>query len=75
VTRQTGVVFREFKDRGYCFVRDRDGVSRFLHVSAFEDPSEFDKLEVGSSVEFTPVLNQRGPSATMAVLVGDSSSN
>lgn len=66
--RMIGKVFREFKDKGYCFVRGEDGLSRFLHVSKFIDPRDFDGVAIGVEVEFEPVEGPKGAQADKAVL-------
>jgi cold shock CspA family protein len=51
----TGVVIRVLLNKGYCFVRGNDRVSRMLHVNDFIDAKEFDTIHEGSGVEFEPV--------------------
>lgn len=60
-----GTVKRIIADRGFCFVRDEDGVEYFLHSS--ELPlGEFALLTVGSRVAFIVADSEKGPRAAQA---------
>jgi len=50
----TGVVIRVLLNKGFCFVRGEDGLSRFVHARDFEPPEAFDRSHEGMKVEFTP---------------------
>ena len=50
-----GTVISVFLNRGFCFVRGEDRISRFAHVRDFTEPTEFDTLRTGSAVTFTPL--------------------
>lgn len=64
-TARDGQVKRIITDRGFCFVRDADGVEYFLHSS--ELPlGEFALLAVGSKVRFVVADSDKGPRAEQA---------
>jgi cold shock CspA family protein len=50
----TGVVIRVLPNKGFCFIRGEDGLSRFVHAREFQPPEAFDKTYEGQKVEFTP---------------------
>jgi cold shock CspA family protein len=56
----TGTIIRLVPNKGYCFIRGDDGVSRFGHCRAFTDPLAFDRAREGQAVEFTPVVAPDG---------------
>lgn len=49
-----GYIYRIEKDRGFAFIRDEQGQSRFAHASQFMSLAEFDKIGERQAVEFTP---------------------
>lgn len=56
-----GVIITVIRDKGFCFIRGKDGLSRFGHVRDFISPTDFDLLHDGQVVEFSPMdLNQTG---------------
>ena len=64
-TARDGMIKRIIADRGFCFVRDDDGVEYFLHSS--ELPlGEFALLTVGSRVRFVVADSDKGPRAEQA---------
>jgi cold shock CspA family protein len=56
----TGTIIRLVPNKGYCFIRGDDGVSRFGHARAFCDPLAFDRAREGQAVTYTPVIDARG---------------
>ena len=56
----TGTIIRLLPNRGYCFIRGDDGVSRFGHARAFVDPRAFDQVREGQAVTFEPVVDDAG---------------
>jgi cold shock CspA family protein len=53
----TGTIIRLMPNKGYCFIRGDDGVSRFGHARAFVDPLAFDLAREGQAVRYTPVTD------------------
>lgn len=49
-----GSVIRVLLNKGYCFVRGEDGLSRFAHARDFKPMEMFDRVYEGQKVEFTP---------------------
>jgi cold shock CspA family protein len=49
-----GTITRMLHVKGFGFLRDEDGHSRFFHAGALVDQDEFFQLKTGQSVEFTP---------------------
>ncbi|WP_369355876.1 cold-shock protein [Lysinibacillus capsici] len=56
-----GRVTKIFQDKGYGFIKDEVGESRFFHVSNIKG---FDELFEGSVVTFNPSQNTKGLQAT-----------
>jgi cold shock CspA family protein len=56
----TGRVYRVVRDKGFAFLRDEDGCSRFIMAKNFVDPTQFDHLSEGATVEFEPVSEGGG---------------
>ena len=56
----TGTIIRIVPNRGYCFLRGDDGVSRFGHARAFVDPLAFDLAREGQAVRYTPITDSDG---------------
>jgi cold shock CspA family protein len=52
-----GRVTKYFEEKGYGFIEDENGESRFFH---FSNVKGMDRLHTGSSVEFSPNQNNRG---------------
>jgi cold shock CspA family protein len=50
-----GTITRINLNKGYCFVRGIDGLSRFAHASSFTPASVFDTLREGQPVYFDSV--------------------
>ena len=55
--RLKGTIIRLVPNKGYCFIRGDDGISRFGHARAFTDPLAFDSAREGQAVEFDPILD------------------
>lgn len=60
-----GYVFKIEKDKGFGFIRDENGLSRFFNAKHVQPTIEFDRIEEGQRVSFTPVTvgepgNQKG---------------
>jgi len=56
----TGKVIRVLPDKGFGFIRDENGESRFMHVRECESLKFFESLKEGSTVEFTPMNDGKG---------------
>lgn len=56
----TGVVVRLFVSKGFGFVRDEQGYTRFIHANDFTHRWEYDLLHEGKVVQFTPVETDKG---------------
>jgi cold shock CspA family protein len=52
-----GTIIRLIPNKGFCFIRGDDGVSRFGHASAFSDPLGFDQAREGQAVRYTPMTD------------------
>lgn len=52
-----GRVSRYFQAKGYGFIKDENGESRFFHTSNVKGLND---ISEGSLVEFTPAKNQKG---------------
>jgi len=61
-----GRVTKFFHDKGYGFIKDENGDSRFFHVSSIKG---YDEIIEGSIVRFEPGENQKGLIATDIKLV------
>ena len=55
--RMVGTVISLFPNKGFAFIRGSDRITRFMHVSAFRNRVEFDTLNLGTRVMFTPVMD------------------
>lgn len=51
----TGYVFKLEQDKGYGFIRDEQGMSRFFNAKHVLPQIDFDKMAEGQAVTFTPV--------------------
>jgi cold shock CspA family protein len=56
-------------DRGFCFLRDTEGVEVFFLHSALASPDHFATLAVGVVVEFAAEAGPKGPRATKVTVV------
>jgi len=52
-----GTIIRLLPNRGFCFIRGDDNISRFGHARAFTHPLDFDQAREGQAVEFTPIIH------------------
>jgi len=52
-----GTITKVLPNRGYCFIRGDDGLSRFGHARGFVDPVAFDRAREGQAVEFDPIMD------------------
>lgn len=55
-----GTVIRLLPNKGYGFVRDQEGRTRFFHAKAFINSSDFDLVMEGFVLEFEPAVNDDG---------------
>ena len=53
--RMRGTVIRLLPNKGYGFVRDQEGRTRFFHAKAFVVSGDFDLVMEGFCLEFEPV--------------------
>lgn len=59
-----GHVKRIVREKGFGFIRDAGGAEWFFHRSEVQPKGEFDMLNEGDSVSFTPGKSDKGPRAT-----------
>ncbi len=57
----TGVIVRLFHVRGYGFIQDQDGDTRFLNAVDLVDQDKWYTLKTGQRVTFKPVVRRRKP--------------
>lgn len=50
----TGVVTRYFPAKGYAFIRDENGATRFFHAGAVLPLRDWDRVREGCNVIFEP---------------------
>ena len=62
-----GVITKVFPDKGFAFLRDAEGTSRFIHASWTN--GMFDTLKPGVQVDFVPTENERGKRAEDIVVI------
>jgi len=60
MVRMRGTVIRLLPNKGYGFVRDQEGRTRFFHAKAFVNPNDFDLVMEGFVLEFSPAVNVDG---------------
>lgn len=65
----TGVVTKVILSKGYGFIRDSEGMSRFFHQRAVVDPMLFDRLHEGLHVRFIPTQDGEKDNRLRAVNV------
>ena len=53
-----GTIIRMLPNRGFCFIRGDDNISRFGHARAFKNPLDFDTAREGQGVSFQPIIHQ-----------------
>lgn len=67
--KHTGVVKSVRPDRSYAFLTDGQGVDRFFHRDAMNNPADYDVLIPGVYVFFIPLKHAKGPRAGRVHLV------
>jgi len=56
-----GSIIRVHATKGFGFILDEDGHSRFFHISGFlGDQTLFEQLQEGEPVQFTPIIHENG---------------
>lgn len=55
-----GYVFKLDKDRGFGFIRDEQGMSRFFNARSVLPQIDFDMMTEGTKVTFEPRQHQPG---------------
>jgi len=58
--RMRGTVIRLIPNKGYGFVRDQQGRTRFFHAKAFTNSGDFDLVMEGFKLEFDPTAHEDG---------------
>lgn len=53
-------VITNINPKGFAFIRDEQGQSRFAHARSFNPRPSFDQAKVGDAVEFTPEKTEKG---------------
>lgn len=53
--RLNGIVISIFQDNGFGFIRGNDRITRYFHAKDVEPRVEFDLMDKGQTVSFTPV--------------------
>lgn len=61
--RWHGEVIELQSERGFGFIRDENGQSRFFHAQAVEAGWAFEEFAVGDRVSFEPADSNKGPRA------------
>jgi cold shock CspA family protein len=56
----TGTVVRVVRDKGFAFLRDEEGMSRFAHAKDFVPVGFFDTVQEQQTVQFDPAKGSRG---------------
>ena len=56
----TGVITRMLLEKGFCFIRGEDKISRFAHAQEFVSRVAFDLAQEGDQVTFTPDVGVYG---------------
>ena len=62
-----GIITKVFPDKGFAFLRDTDGITRFIHASWTN--GKFDTLQPGVQVDFIPTEGERGEQAKDVVVI------
>jgi CspA family cold shock protein len=60
-------------ERGFGFIRDREGGDVFFHHTSVTAPDRFDNLAVGMAVEFEIETSVKGPRATKLRVLSEAS--
>lgn len=55
--------------KGYGFIAGEDGKDYFLHLRQINEESDFP--EKGSTMEFQPVMMEKGPAASDAIVISE----
>lgn len=70
--RLRGEIVKIVADRGFAFVRDTNGVDRFIHADTVIPPEDFHNFAHGTTVEFDPVFDPaRGNRAINVGIIND----
>jgi cold shock CspA family protein len=56
----TGTVIRVIREKGFGFILDEEGTSRFFGVPTMACAQEFDEVREGTPVTFTPAEGPKG---------------
>jgi cold shock CspA family protein/ribosome-associated translation inhibitor RaiA len=64
----TGLVTKLFKDEGYGFLRSLEGREIYFHRNSVLH-HDFERLEVGTAVHFSPEMGEEGPQASTVRIV------
>lgn len=67
---ETGLVTRLFREEGYGFLRSLTGREVYFHRNSVLR-SDFDRLEIGAQVRFTPEMGEKGLQASSLERVGE----
>lgn len=63
-----GVVIRLFRDQGYGFIKSLDGREIYFHKDSLA-AAEFDRLEIGTGVQWNEEEGDKGPQASFVKIV------
>ena len=69
-----GVVVRLFRDHGYGFIKSLDGEEIFFHRNSLPN-NDFDRLELGTGVQWVEEEGEKGPQASTVVIVDKPGAN
>lgn len=61
-------VVRLFRDQGYGFIKSPDGMDYYFHRNSVLN-DDFERLEIGTGVRFTPEEGEKGPQASTVQIV------
>ena len=63
-----GVVLRIFRDQGYGFIKSLEGREIYFHKDSLP-AGEFDRLEIGTGVQWNEEEGEKGPQASFVKIV------
>jgi len=63
-----GLVVRLFRDEGYGFINSLDGREIYFHKDSLH-AGEFDRLEIGTGVQWNEEEGEKGPQASFVKIV------
>lgn len=71
VKTMAGQIAKVSTQEGYGFLIDEENVERFFHASMMKEGHDFNSLQPGQLVRFSPLMSAKGARATMVEPVED----